>query len=67
MTMDDFSDIIGHTYRGVTTRLPMARAARAAQFAPFSALEGFERAIREQILASQGDTPSDQQSEAYTP
>lgn len=45
MNEDDYSDIINLPHH-VSTRHPqMSMEARAAQFAPFSALTGFEDAI----------------------
>ena len=42
---DDYSDIINLPHHVSTHRPQMSMEARAAQFAPFSALTGFEDAI----------------------
>lgn len=52
--MGDYDDIIGRTPPANPRRKPMPMSARAAQFAPFSALSGLEEA-----LASVGDAVSD--------
>lgn len=45
--MSSYEDIIGLPRPVFTTRTPMPREDRAAQFAPFAALSGHEAAIRE--------------------
>ncbi|MCM1452160.1 MAG: hypothetical protein NC102_07870 [Clostridium sp.] len=45
--MNRYEDIIGRRYEGVTTRRRMSLENRAAQFAPFAALAGYEAAINE--------------------
>ena len=60
---DDYSDIINLPHH-VSTRHPqMSMEARAAQFAPFSALTGFEDAIddtaKQQVDEYQPLNPSD--------
>ena len=49
---------------GTRPRLPMARADRAKQFAPFSALKGLESAIeRKRLLASTKRMPNEHEAE----
>ena len=49
---------------GTRPRLPMARADRAKQFAPFSALKGLEAAIeRKRLLATTRRTPTEHEAE----
>lgn len=45
--MDQYEDIIHLPHHQSATRQRMARGDRAAQFAPFAALNGYEAAIRE--------------------
>lgn len=45
--MNNYDDIIDIKYEGVTSRQRMSLANRAAQFAPFSALNGHNEAISE--------------------
>lgn len=45
--MDQYEDIIGLPHHRSATRPRMAQIDRAAQFAPFAALNGYEAAIRE--------------------
>ena len=45
--MSQYEDIIGLPHHRSATRPRMAREDRAAQFAPFAALNGYEAAIRE--------------------
>lgn len=47
-TMSDYDDIIGLPHHVSPVHRPMDMGARAAQFAPFSALTGFDDAIAEQ-------------------
>lgn len=42
-----YSDILNHSHYRSPRRAPMPRANRAAQFAPFAALTGYEDAVRE--------------------
>lgn len=42
---EDYSDIINLPHHVSDTRKQMPMESRAAQFAPFSALEGFEESI----------------------
>ena len=49
---------------GTRPRLPMARADRAKQFAPFSALKGLESAIeRKRLLAATRRMPSEREAQ----
>lgn len=43
----EYADIINHKYRGVRYHPKMSMSNRAAQFAPFAALNGHEEAIEE--------------------
>ena len=45
--MDDYSDIISHPHHVSKKRRPMPMENRAAQFAPFAALTGYEEAVSE--------------------
>ena len=45
--MSKYADIIDHEYRGAQHRKPMPLDARAAQFAPFAALAGYDKALAE--------------------
>ena len=45
--MNDYSDIIDHPHYRSKTRTPMPMLSRAAQFAPFAALSGYEESVRE--------------------
>ncbi len=45
--MDSYSDIIDHPHYQSKTRPHMTMANRAAQFAPFAALSGFDDNVRE--------------------
>lgn len=45
--MNNYSDIIDHPHYQSKTRMPMSMINRAAQFAPFAALSGYDEAVRE--------------------
>ena len=45
--MNDYSDIIDHPHYQSKTRPHMSMLNRAAQFAPFAALSGYEEAVSE--------------------
>ena len=45
--MDKYSDIIDHPHHQSKTRPHMSMSNRAAQFAPFAALSGYDESIRE--------------------
>ena len=45
--MNNYSDIIDHPHYRSKTRPPMSMLARAAQFAPFAALSGYEESVCE--------------------
>ena len=47
MEMKNYDDIIHLPHPVSKTHLQMSMMARAAQFAPFSALSGYDEAIRE--------------------
>ncbi len=53
--MSDYDDIIHLPHHRSTRHPPMAREMRAAQFAPFAALTGYDAAVRE--TARLTDTP----------
>jgi hypothetical protein len=44
---DNYDDIINHLHHVSTHRQPMSMTARAAQFAPFAALTGYEDSLHE--------------------
>jgi hypothetical protein len=46
-SMNNYEDIINHEYKKSTKRKQMPIADRAAQFAPFSALTGYDGAVSE--------------------
>jgi len=46
--MEDYSDIIDHPHHVSANHQPMPMLNRAAQFAPFAALDGYHDAIRQQ-------------------
>ena len=48
-----YDDIIKFEYRGPVRHVRMKRSARAAQFAPFAALTGYDAAIRENARLTQ--------------
>ena len=48
-----YEDIINLQYRGSATRPRMPRLSRAAQFAPFAALTGYEAAVKETARLTQ--------------
>ncbi len=45
--MNDYKDIIDHPHYQSTTRPHMSMLGRAAQFAPFAALSGYDESVRE--------------------
>lgn len=45
--MNNYSDIIDHPHYRSKTRTPMPMINRAAQFAPFAALSGYEESVQE--------------------
>ena len=45
--MNSYADIINHPHYRSKTRTPMTMLNRAAQFAPFAALSGYEESVRE--------------------
>lgn len=49
--MTRYDDIIALPYKKSTRHTPMPEADRAAQFAPFAALKGYEDEIGEEILS----------------
>lgn len=50
---DDYKDIIGLPYPRPGKRNKMSMEARAAQFAPFAALTGYDEAIDETVRATE--------------
>lgn len=50
--MGEYDDIINLPHHVSTKHKPMSLEARAAQFAPFAALTGFEEAVEETIKTS---------------
>lgn len=53
----DLESIINHPYPFPTKRQRMPMEARAAQFAPFAALDGHESAIRKTRIWRQNERP----------
>ncbi|MCM1077199.1 MAG: hypothetical protein NC411_07565 [Bacteroides sp.] len=49
--MNRYDDIINRKYEGSTSPRRMSMESRAAQFAPFSALSGYETAIDEKAVS----------------
>ena len=56
--MNKYSDIIDHPHYQSKTRAHMSMSSRAAQFAPFAALSGFDEAVREteRLTAAEDET-----------
>lgn len=56
-----YDDIINHSRHQSPTRVPMPLAARAAQFAPFAALAGYDAAIAEagRVTAARAELGAD--------
>ncbi len=50
--MGEYDDIINLPYKKSTKHKQMSLEARAAQFAPFAALTGFDEAVEETIIES---------------
>ena len=50
--MGEYDDIINLPYRKSTRHKQMSIEARAAQFAPFAALTGFDEAVEETVRES---------------
>ena len=48
-----YDDIINFPYHGVKKHSRMSLEARSAQFAPFSALTGYDDVIREAVITQQ--------------
>lgn len=61
--MDDYSDIINLS-RPKSKRLPMSLHDRAAQFAPFAALSGYEEAIAETARLTDSRPEPDEETAA---
>lgn len=53
MQLSRYEDMIDLQYRGSVTHSCMPRIARAAQFAPFAALSGYEAAVKETARLTQ--------------
>ncbi len=63
--MDDYRDILEQTRPVSTKHRPMPREARAAQFAPFAALTGYDAAVEEEArLTGTRLERSDEQNDA---
>lgn len=50
---EDFSDIIKHNYTGIQSHKQMSLEMRAAQFAPFAALSGYENSINDAAIIAE--------------
>lgn len=48
-----YDEIIGRKYEGVKKHPRMSREARAAQFAPFAALTGYDKILRRTIRSTE--------------
>ena len=59
-----YDDIIGLPHHVSPTRPRMSRQARAAQFAPFAALTGYEAAIREEGRLTERERPLSEEEQA---
>lgn len=64
MRLNRYEDIIDLQYRGSVTRPRMPRIARAAQFAPFAALTGYEAAVKEAARLTQERVELDESRKA---
>lgn len=53
-----YDDILDYPYRPSTTRAHMSMHDRAAQFAPFAALNGFDEALARTAQAKSGEAES---------
>lgn len=62
--LNRYEDIIDLQYRGSVTRPRMPRIARAAQFAPFAALTGYEAAVKEAARLTQERVELDESRKA---
>lgn len=58
MKTDKYSDIIGLPHHVSPNHPKMSMMQRAAQFAPFAALVGFEDSIEEESRLTHADEPS---------
>lgn len=58
MTADNYDDIINMPHHVSRTRQPLDTDSRAAQFAPFAALAGYDEAIAESITQNIRDVDS---------
>ena len=62
--MDDYKDIISMPHHRPQTRAPMPNLERAAQFAPFAALTGYDDVIAETARLTDGEMFLDVGAEA---
>ncbi len=58
--MNNYDDIIDHPHYQSKTRKHMSMENRAAQFAPFAALSGFEESLRETECLSDRSSGQDE-------
>lgn len=63
MKEDKYADIIGLPHHVSPNHPKMSMMQRAAQFAPFAALVGFEDSIKEEGRLSQSEEPVDSPEE----
>lgn len=64
MRLNRYEDIIDLQYCGSVTHACMPRIARAAQFAPFAALTGYEAAVKETARLTQDRVELDESKKA---
>ncbi|HAM03961.1 MAG TPA: hypothetical protein DCP59_00420 [Megasphaera sp.] len=66
--MSEEDELWSYPYEGVRCHRHMSRQARAAQFAPFAALTGYDEAIRAASpLATEGTQESDRTQQKLNP
>ena len=61
MNMEDYSDIINMPHHISKTHPQMSMMQRAAQFAPFAALTGYDAAIKEAGMEAEMEKPSSEE------
>ena len=54
---DEYKDIINHPHHVSSSHMPMTLLNRAAQFAPFAALTGYDEAVKETARYRKGEKP----------